>query len=320
MTRATEISNGLRLLLSGLIDYAGMFPPANLALEPALDNYFRYVEGPDAWMLSTFILPVDRLVDAARLIEARLHRGPIRIAVLGKGGPDWSSFFSGLDAEIDRIDEFRHRLGRRIEIAAFETRLPGAELDFQIRADALVAEAAERLARAELGPFFEVPAAERWQTRVEHTLDALASISAALPARFKLRTGGVTADAIPSTETIAWVLSTVSERDLKLKFTAGLHHPLRRFREEVGTQMHGFINVFTAAVLAKVHQLPASELNTVLAEEDPRRFRFDDLGIAWTGLAAAAEDVARLRGSFAVSFGSCSFDEPREDLISIGWM
>ena len=46
-----------RAFLDGLIDYAGLFPPAELALEPALDLYGRYRTAPDAWMLGRFLIP-----------------------------------------------------------------------------------------------------------------------------------------------------------------------------------------------------------------------------------------------------------------------
>ena len=44
-------ADSLRALLAHAIDYAGLFPPANLALEPALKNYAEYIRTPDAWML-----------------------------------------------------------------------------------------------------------------------------------------------------------------------------------------------------------------------------------------------------------------------------
>ncbi len=73
----------VRALLAQSIDYAGMFPPCNLGLEPALQNQADYVRSPEAWMLGGFVLPVDQF-DAARELLSQfdpLH--PLRVAALG---------------------------------------------------------------------------------------------------------------------------------------------------------------------------------------------------------------------------------------------
>ena len=46
-----------RALLSELFDYAGLFPPARLDLDTAVRNYACYLDEPEAWMLSRFVVP-----------------------------------------------------------------------------------------------------------------------------------------------------------------------------------------------------------------------------------------------------------------------
>lgn len=53
-------TKSLRALLEGLIDYAGLFPPAALSMQDAVRNYARYAEGEYAWMLGRFVVPADR--------------------------------------------------------------------------------------------------------------------------------------------------------------------------------------------------------------------------------------------------------------------
>ena len=53
----------LRALLSGVVDYAGLFPPAGLPLDQAIRNYARYRQGSDAWMLGRFVIPAARLAE-----------------------------------------------------------------------------------------------------------------------------------------------------------------------------------------------------------------------------------------------------------------
>ena len=51
--------------MHGLIDYAGLFPPASLDLAAAVRNFTWYRLGDDNWMLGRFIVPASRLQDVA---------------------------------------------------------------------------------------------------------------------------------------------------------------------------------------------------------------------------------------------------------------
>ncbi|QUV80022.1 hypothetical protein [Chloracidobacterium thermophilum] len=51
----------LQALLSRLIDYAGLFPPAALDLANAVENYRRFRTSADAWMLGAFVLPAGQV-------------------------------------------------------------------------------------------------------------------------------------------------------------------------------------------------------------------------------------------------------------------
>ena len=133
---------------------------------------------------------------------------------------------------------------------------------------------------------------------------------------YKLRTGGVTADAFPTSAQIACALVTAATHQLPIKFTAGLHHPIRQFRDEVKTKMHGFLNVLGAAVLAAEHQWDADHAVTMLEDEDPRSFSFTDDFFAWRDWKIDTERL-QYRRKFVRSFGSCSFDEPRDDLRAL---
>jgi len=110
---------------------------------------------------------------------------------------------------------------------------------------------------------------------------------------------------------------TPATHQLPIKFTAGLHHPLRQYREEVQTKMHGFLNVLGAAVLAAEHQWDAHQTSIMLEDEDADSFSFTQDFFAWREWKIDTERL-QYRRRFVVSFGSCSFDEPREDLRTLG--
>ena len=51
-TPTTLTPPALHALVSSIIDYAGLFPPARLPLDTAIGNYARYRTEPEAWMLA----------------------------------------------------------------------------------------------------------------------------------------------------------------------------------------------------------------------------------------------------------------------------
>jgi len=173
-------------------------------------------------------------------------------------------------------------------------------------------------ARSTLGSlptFWESPSSRAKQTI---TLVAELNSNADSPTfGYKLRTGGVTSDAFPTSAQIAQALVTPVTHQVPIKFTAGLHHPLRMFRDEVQTKMHGFLNVLGAAVLAAEYKWDSGQTALMLEDESADSLSFTDEFFAWREWKI---DVKRLRDrrKFVTSFGSCSFDEPREDLRALG--
>jgi hypothetical protein len=139
-------------------------------------------------------------------------------------------------------------------------------------------------------------------------------------AGFKLRCGGVTAEAVPSASEVALTLATCRDAVVPIKATAGLHHPIRHFDETVQTKMYGFFNLFGAGILAYAHKLTAVELEPILVDEEPDHFQFEDYTFAWQERTVSGELIEQVRQRGLISYGSCSFDEPREDLQALGWL
>jgi hypothetical protein len=163
--------------------------------------------------------------------------------------------------------------------------------------------------------YFEVAGA----LPVDATIDAIGKAGA----RAKIRTGGLTAEAFPETGRIARFLSLCNRRGVAFKATAGLHHPIRgvhpftyESRSARGI-MHGFLNVFLAAILISTGggEEDAAQL---LEEESPEAFRFDEESFGWRQYRISREQIRQARERFAISFGSCSFEEPVRELVSLG--
>ena len=307
-------------LLAHLVDYAGLFPPAALDLEPALRNHLAYRDGRDAWMLGRFIVPAARLGELAPFASRLAAGAPLRLSVLGvspdeAGGPDLAAVLGAT----------------RRRVAAAERELAVRGDRFELRASAEAAGDAARFEReatdaAALLSADEAVAVEVPLVGDAYRPDAVAGAAhavAAVNARagrdaiaLKFRCGGVTADAFPGVEALAAAIAACRDAGAPFKATAGLHHPVRHEAEAVGTHMHGFLNVFGGAVLAQRLGLDADALAEVLDETDPAAFRLAE-HFAWQGHAADGRAVAQARATLALSYGSCSFDEPREDLRAL---
>ncbi len=307
------MTESLRALLAGLIDYAGLFPPAKLPLPEALANHVRYRASADAWMLGRFICPAARLGELAALEHLFRDGPPLTISALGRGGASADEFLTGLRADLDDIIVCRERLGEQVVIDVIEVRLP-AELP---AARAVLWGAAELTRSAGLTLFLESPPPTR--EALPELIGAIHEAPFIHPAGFKLRTGGLEPAAFPPREQIAFALSACVTAPVPFKATAGLHHPFPRFEPGVNARMHGFVNLFTTGVLMHARSIGADRACAILEDNEPSHFRFTDAGLDWQGLKASTEEVLRARKT-VLSFGSCSFDEPRDDLRVIGWL
>jgi len=281
----------LRTLLAELIDYAGLFPPAALPMRDAVANYAAYRASGDAWALARFVVPVERLEEFATAAEPHLREVPWRLSALAHAGHNHA------------IRDFNTRLAGRAEIDVVEAR--AATVD-EVHALSPLAALATVYA--------EVP--------VRDDPDALVAAIAACGLRAKIRTGGVAADAFPTAEQVARFLATCARHRVPFKATAGLHHPLRgeyALTYDAGAPrgtMFGFLNVFLAASFAQ-RGLPEAELAALLEERDPGAIAVRDDGIAWRGRVLTTAMLAADRAAFAISFGSCSFREPLDDLSAL---
>lgn len=303
------MATALRHLLDQVIDYAGMYPPASLSLDEALKSYQKHRSGAEAWMIKQMVLPVDALsrIDAGLLGSGR----DFRFAMIPRrAATDW---LGHLRADIATLNDFL----RKQPIAVADV------LEILLPADVSGAEDLENLLRsatddlAGRAAFFEVPAGPEFLERFTEATEAIAGFSGN-NLGLKLRTGGTTADLYPAPSLVARALLIAREHRVPIKFTAGLHHPIRHWNKSVGTRMHGFINILMAGLLAHHHGLSAERVEPILEDEEASNFSFTEQTADWRDLALPVEAIPRWREQ-VVSFGSCSVDEPWEDLEQLGW-
>jgi hypothetical protein len=272
-------------------------------MDDAVRNYDSYMRGEHAWMLGRLIVPASRLTE---------YEDVVRNA--GVDASTWS--LSALATAADA------KLIERFNTGADESGAGGVGSIDVLEVKATHAREIADTARAVGGNYqvyFETPP-ETWR-------QLLPAIGVAR-ARAKIRTGGVTEPAIPEESRVPEFLRLASERRLAFKATAGLHHPLRgRQRltyepESPQAVMHGFLNVFCAAVLLWHEPKLRQEAAWMLGERDADAITMDEMTMTWhnSGVTLTEPQIRAAREQFAIAFGSCSFTEPIEDLRKLGWL
>ncbi|HSP33745.1 MAG TPA: hypothetical protein VLU46_05455 [Thermoanaerobaculia bacterium] len=259
----SQVKQSLQLFLSGLVDYAGLFPPAGLDMREALWRYERYQREERGFALGRFVVQSHQLTEVPDDVPVSVLCAPGEMPPRG----DVLEVKASTEAEVEMIAAAQRDATVYVEVNDL------------------------------------------------NLLDAVARNGL----RAKIRTGGITADAFPAVDKVAQFITGCYARGVPFKATAGLHHPIRCDKpltyeaDAPSGTMHGFVNVFVAAMLPK-------QASKILADENPRSFAFDDGGLWWRDFRVTNDEIARVRREFAISFGSCSFEEPFVDLAELGWL
>ncbi|MGW6276700.1 hypothetical protein [Kribbella sp. NPDC055071] len=270
-------------LFRHLVDDASMFPPGDLPLTEAVAAHRTHRASPYADLVGLFICTDDDLMKVAA--EAT---GPerLQVAVVITGGA------GGIEPAVrygDRSD--------KLDVRAIEVRL---------RAEDDLSRNALRVVRAcddcldEETAYVEIGLEGAW----ERALDVVADAGYAA----KLRTGGLDASRFPSEDQVAAFITACLDREVAFKCTAGLHNAVRHTAMDTGFEHHGFLNVLMAT-RASLDGSSQDEMAQLLAWRD-------GLELAARARELTEERAASTRRWFT-SFGSCSIDEPRQDLNTL---
>lgn len=305
-----SINQTLGALLSTSLDYAGLFPPAQLSMSEAVSEFAKYLMMEESWMLSRFVLPISELEE----FEARLARlkelNNRNRATLSEARRPWKiSVLAGVNIEKDLrvIDDFNIR--RLSDGAKIDT------IEFKPESDI---EAALNRQAKNLTLYFEFSLSDDKLSESFKKLRAAGAFA-------KMRTGGVVRESFPSASEIADFISLCHEAHVPFKATAGLHHAIRSERslpDGSTVMMNGFINLILASTLIHSRMANSAVATECLLETEAQNFRFSkprkEAAITWREYNVTLNQIEDARKDLVHSFGSCSFLEPLEDLRALG--
>ncbi|BAU66180.1 hypothetical protein STA3757_35830 [Stanieria sp. NIES-3757] len=283
--------SSLKALLSSIVDYAGLFPPAKLTLRDAIANYARYLQAPDQWMLGRFIVPLSQLAELETLLAENTLASPWLLSVILS--ENW-------ELELEQIQAFNYR--DKIKIVSVE---------FKPLSPKEISRVIPHLP-TEIESFFEIPLAQNLETYLAVLQETQASA--------KIRTGGLTAEAFPSKDQLCRFIFASAEIRVPFKATAGLHHalpgkyPMSYEPNSLSAAMQGFLNVAVLSTLVYWQKITKEEALKILQESSSASFQFQEDSLTGNGKQLTISEIEASRQLFYRSFGSCSFQEPLDEL------
>ena len=282
-----------RALMAGAVDYAGLFPPAQLPLADALAEYRRALAGADAWMLGRFIVPAVQLPALADAVVRDAH-----------DGRGWT--VSAIVREHMDEDE--------AAVQAFNLRAA----NLHVRVDTIECRPSSSDSMTWLAKTFSPAFTVHVEVGVGPTAPDDLRVVARHQLRAKVRTGGLAPDAFPAPASLVAFIESARDVGVPFKATAGLHHAMRGaypLSDEIGAQsatMHGFVNLMLATATVG-ERLPTTTATALLTRTDHSALVFDDERVRWGDVELSIDAIGRMREAQCVSFGACSFREPADE-------
>jgi hypothetical protein len=312
--------SSLASLLHQSLDFAGLFPPASLPASEALRTFRQEQAASTAGMLARFVCPMIRLDEIASSATADK---PLVVSALPRGGKNAGEFLANLETDLATIRRLAQTHDGALSIDTIEVRPPVDALEPAALRKLLAAIDALLVHKAGSVRQVFVELAPSPALAGQLTLLAEQSATATQTGRstfgYKLRTGGSDASSVPSAAMAAAAIAAAAAQGLSMKCTGGLHRPLRPAAIAGGVPMHGFINLLVASTLAATAPTEASTLESVLEETAPTAFAFAGNTVSWSDRRITTAEIAAARKRFLVSFGSCYAEQPRTELLKLGW-
>jgi hypothetical protein len=297
-------------LLSGLIDYAGLFPPESRDMAGAVEGY-RDARALQSWMVDQFVCPDDRLEELAGLLADEPDPWPLSVVISAPSG-DWSKGIADYARSL-AVVELAMRDVARFSVA--EIRIPPDLVD-KPTLSAILASVRASLGALFSTVLFEVSMSGDWQRFLPLQMRSIFEAKAGA----KIRCGGLAIEDFPTPEQVASFIALAAQSEIPFKATAGLHHPIRHWDCAPGVKRHGFLNIAGASVFAQSLGLDVAELTEIVAEEDPAAFELTEGSLRWRHQAVTTADIERARTQLMLGYGSCSFTVPVRDLVELGML
>jgi hypothetical protein len=298
---SVEPRNTLDVLLKGIFDYAGMYPPASRSFEEALKESATFPTSLSRpWMVGS-----DLVIDAEH--ATRLHDADLR-----KFGFSRNIGISYLASDTPprclqgatRLISGKRKDGLSVSISSMEAKVSMEGLTTLI--DTLLPFCRDNSILLAFEPDLSSTA---WEETLGKTIEAIRGKGIALKCRCTGPTG-ISADRLATA-----IISACDSRS-PFKVTAGLHHPIvepERYDNKVG-----FLNLATAVMIRRVkgEAISKGSIASLLTNQNYFAIKTDG-ELSYQGAGISVEELHGAKNSAHFSIGSCSLHEPDADLTRL---
>lgn len=290
---------------AALIDYAGLFPPASLAMETAVSQYRAARSSRYGWVAGRFLCQASRLEELAGVLTRSFVDGevPWEIGAIFDTEP-------GSAASI--AQSFHAEMQPAAIIAQGDVRISNSTHDaIGALVDSIVS------VQPEIVPFLEV-------NEDLSAAEQVATTAAVLRERgrvggVELRCGGGAADTFPASSAVAVFVIEATNNRMPFKMTAGLEKPIRHFDCDLNVLHHGFVNILVATSAAANGRSPKT-VKHIIEETDPSAFSIGAAFMSWRDLSIPGPAIRRIRKKGFVGYSSRGFTEPVEALMDLSFL
>ena len=291
--------------MSSVLDFAGLYPPALLEPKSAIERFAQLNNSPRDWMLGRLVWPDAKLEELSTLA---VGLAPEAVAPTTEGAWAISCVLAPVgtpefEQDLERVQDFNELHEQEgqaaMRIDSIEMRgndAPSIELGLSQLPD-------------DLFPYFELSL----DTDPRGLIAALVGEEAGA----KFRTGGTTPQAHPAAENLARAMHACAAAGVPFKATAGMHRALCHFNPAAGAKQFGFLNLLIGAAMIYGRKFDVEGLTQFLIIDSLEDIDFSEKALSWNGVRVSTEEIMESRSRFCHSYGSCSFEEPWDDLVAM---
>jgi len=309
----------LPALLSNLFDYAGEFPPASEPFERALQlsaGFRTSLKRP--YLVAADLVTSIKHVETLRRIDLRQigfdPNATFKTCFLG-------STIEGAQQELEAALTFNHigNDGITRQILSFEIRInPDSIQTARVLSDLTQIAGSQRITLA-LEPDLS---RDTWEKDCIESIELVKRLSDSSDIVLKLRGNGPTAITRPK---LAYIIDAALTYRVRLKISGGCHHPIIEPNRYQSGNDFGFLNILVALCF-RLHwgaqRLSKDGLLSVLNFCSIESFHFDERSLSVSlspneTLTMTANEIDAAIKRLQFTIGSCSLDEPDQDLIRL---
>ena len=291
----TQLAPPLQELFANWIDYAGSFPPASLPTDQVATQLISALNSQHNWFVNRVVLNYDEILTFdSTLAASHSLDSSRRIPLCAVVGEQWQVAMTRLN---EIAPELRATQVTAIEGKWTESNLPPELLENHNGSTIYV----------------ELPIDDELENRLRFLRDAKLCA--------KLRAGGTRSELFPAVKAVVEFLSGCRRIGLPYKLTAGLHHLwadqycMTYATDSPKTIMHGFLQVALAALALETDANSIDVATEILKSTSAAHVSITSTGIGWRDQSWSLADFQSLRQNRLHAIGSCSIDEPLDELL-----